>query len=159
MRRFEPVAGLGGIVLAVSLFLHWYKDTTVVFQDNLAEPVLAVYVGGSEYTAWQAFAVVDILLAIVAALAIAVPVVSLLAKGPAKPIGLEVITSVTGLIGVLLVGFRLLDPPNGAFDLRTGAWVALAGTLIAWIGSWMSLRDESTPGARPPEIPRRPVPG
>ncbi len=156
MRRFEPVAGLGGIALAVSLFLPWYKDTTVV-QNNLAEPRLA-YVGGAEYTAWEAFAVIDVLLATVAALAIAVPIVSVVAKGPAKPIGLEVITSVTGLFGVLLVVFRLLDPPHGAFELRTGAWVALAGTLIAWIGSWMSMRDESTPGAKPPDIPWRPAP-
>jgi len=90
MRRFEPVAGLGGIALAVSL----YEDTMVV-QNNLAEP---------------------------------------------------------------LVVFRPLDPPNSAFEPRTGAWVALAGTLIAWIGSWMSMRDESTPGIKAPHIPRRPAP-
>lgn len=94
MRRFEPVAGLGGIALAVSLFLPWYEDATVV-QNNLAEP---------------------------------------------------------------LVVFRALDPPNSAFEWRTGAWVALAGTLIAWIGSWMSMRDESTPGIKAPHIPRRPAP-
>jgi hypothetical protein len=25
MRRFEPVAGLGGVLLAASLFLPWYE--------------------------------------------------------------------------------------------------------------------------------------
>jgi hypothetical protein len=159
MRRFEPVAGLGGLLLAVSLFLPWYRDTTVVFQDNLAEPILAVSLGGSEVTAWEAFSVVDILLALVAALAIAVPIVSVATSGPAKAIGLEVITSVTGLLGVLLVAFRLVDAPFDGVELRTGAWLALAGALIAWAGSWMSMRDESTPGATPPDVPRRPVPG
>ena len=34
-----------------------------------------------------------------------------------------------------------------------GAWLALAGAVIAWVGSWLTLRDESTPGAVAPDIP------
>ena len=35
MRRAEPIAGLGGILLLVSLFLHWY-DGTVAIGPRLA---------------------------------------------------------------------------------------------------------------------------
>jgi hypothetical protein len=138
MRRAEPVAGLGGILLLVSLFLPWY--------------------GPGNVTGWQAFAVIDVLLALLALLAIAVPVVSAAASGPAKPIAVAVLASALGWIAVLLVVFRLLELPDGFGELRYGAWLALAGALIAWIGSWMSMRDESTPGAVPPDVPRRPAP-
>jgi len=57
----------------------------------------------------------------------------------------------------VLVAVRLVFPPDG-LDLRYGAWLALAGALLAWVGSWLSMRDESTPGAVAPEIPRRPAP-
>ena len=47
---------------------------------------------------------------------------------------------------------QLFDDPG------LGVWLGLAGALLAWVGSWMSLRDESTPGAAPPDVPRRPAP-
>jgi hypothetical protein len=128
MRRFEPVAGLGGVVLAVSLFLPWYEfvppPTAQPRADGEVLGFLVTYTGDFITTAWQSFAITGVLLAIVALLAIAVPVVSIAAKGPAKPIALEVIASVTGLIGVLLVALRLVDAPADHLELRSGAWIA-----------------------------------
>ena len=40
----------------------------------------------------------------------------------------------------------------------SGDWLAIAGAIIAWVGSWLSLRDESTPGAKPPDLERLPAP-
>jgi hypothetical protein len=137
MRRFEPVAALGGILLLVSLFLPWY--------------------GPANVTGWQALTVIDVLLALLALPAIAVPVISVATRGPAKAVGIAVIASAVGWLAVLLVAIRLVFPPDD-LALRYGVWVALAGALIAWIGSWMSLRDESTPGAVPVDVPRRPAP-
>jgi hypothetical protein len=48
--------------------------------------------------------------------------------------------------------------PFGDLELRHGAWLALAGALIAQARSRMALRDESTPGAVAPDVPRRPAP-
>ncbi len=118
MRRAEPIAGLGGILLLVSVFL-----------DNGAGRVI------------------DVILALLALLAIAVPVVSLATRGPAKSIGTAVLASALGWVAVVLTLFQLGD-----------SWLGLAGALIAWVGAWLSMRDESTPGAAPPDVPRRPVP-
>ncbi len=137
MRRFEPVAGLGGLLLLISLFLPWY--------------------GPGNVSGWQALTVIDILLALLALLAIAVPAVSVATRGPAKAVGTEVLASAFGWLAVLLVAIRLVFPPDD-LSLRYGVWLALVGALIAWIGSWMSLRDESTPGAVAPDVPRRPAP-
>ena len=102
---------------------------------------------------------IDVLLALLAALALAVPLVSLLATGPAKPVAVAVLASALGWLAVVLVGFRL---PSSGRPRRSssslGIWLALAGALIAWVGSWLSLRDESTPGAVAPDIPRQPAP-
>jgi hypothetical protein len=157
MRRAEPVAGLGGLLLLVSLFLPWYGvDATVAADgDPLVMPYLAVV---EDITGWQAFTVIDILLALLALLAIAVPVVSLATSGPAKSIGTAVLASAFGWLAVLLVAIRLVDSPADGLGLRYGAWLALAGALLAWVGSWLSLRDESTPGAVAPDVPRRPIP-
>jgi hypothetical protein len=65
---------------------------------------------------------------------------------------------VAGLGGlVLLVAIEVVFPPDDR-SLRFGAWLALTGAVIAWVGSWLSLRDESTPGAVAPDVPRRPAP-
>ena len=131
MRRGEPIAGLGGILLLVALFLPW----------------------ASTESGWAVLTLVDVLLALLALLAILVPVSSLAASGPAQPIRVAVLASAFGWLGPVLVAYELIRG-----DLRYGAWVALAGALIAWVGSWLSLRDDSTPGAVLPDVPRRPAP-
>ncbi|MDA0163798.1 hypothetical protein OM076_26240 [Solirubrobacter ginsenosidimutans] len=161
MRRAEPIAGLGGVLLLVSLFLPWYMPNLPTALDGATLQVKQFTLVVESVTAWQAFTVTDILLAVIALPAILVPVISVTTSGPAKSIGIAVIASATGWLAILLVVFRLLDPPgpNGAADLRYGAWLALAGAILAWVGSWLSMRDESTPGAVAPDVPRRPVPG
>jgi len=155
MRRFEPVAAAGGVLLLVSLFLPWYGvDLPASIGD--ASPF-----GPAEASGWQILTVIDVLLALIALPAIALPIVSITAEGPAKPIAVAVIASATGWLAVVLVAFRLLDAPGDVDEflgLRYGIWLALAGALIAWIGSWLTMRDESTPGAVAPDIQRRPAP-
>jgi hypothetical protein len=109
-------------------------------------------------TAWQAFGVVDILLALAAAAAVAIPVVTATARGPAKPVAGAIIATVAAAIAVLLAIWRLLDPPQGFYTLRYGAWLGLAATLLMLAASFAALHDERTPGAVPPDVPRRPAP-
>jgi hypothetical protein len=156
MRRAEPLAGLGGILLLVSLFLPWYGVDPNVALDGATLVTQSLY-AVEDVTGWQAFTVIDVLLALLALPAILVPVLSVASSGPAKPVAIAVIASAIGWLAVLLVAFRLVFTPDD-MAVRYGAWLGLAGALIAWIGSWMSLRDESTPGAVAPDIPRRPAP-
>ncbi len=159
-RPGELVAALGGAVLFVSLFLHWYAVDLAIRPAHPAG-VLSTFTGTlPQQTGWQAFTVTDILLAAYALLAIAVLIVAVTARGPAKPIGFEVVASALGGFAVLLVAYRILNQPgpNSIVEVRTGAWIGLAATAVAWGGSWLAMRDESTPGAVVPELPLRPAP-
>jgi hypothetical protein len=96
--------------------------------------------------------VTGVILILLGLLAFAVPIVTVTTSGPAKSIGTAVLASAFGWIGVILALIRVLD------HSETGNWIALAGALVAWVGSWLSMRDDSTPGATAPEVPRRPAP-
>ena len=160
MRRAEPIAGLGGLLLLVSLFLPWYVLDIRIVADGATLVQQHTLITGDdlpEFTGWQSLSVIDVLLAILAVLAILVPVLSVATRGPAKAIGIAVIASATGWLAIVLVGLRLIFPPDD-LAVRYGAWLALAGAVLAWVGSWLSMRDESTPGAVAPDIPRRPAP-
>ena len=93
---------------------------------------------------------IDVLLALLALLMLAVPIVSLTTRGPAKSIGTALLASAFGWLAIVLAA---IEPIGG-----DGSWLVLAGSILGWTGSWFSLKDESTPGAVPPDVPRRPAP-
>lgn len=156
MTKLRPAdlgAGAAGIALLVVLFLPWYGVRGV-----LAPAGWTAYAPLRNPSGWQAFSVVDILLAIAAALAIAIVVVTMISSGPAKPVASAVIATVASAIAVLLVIWRLLDPPQGFYTRHYGVWLGLAATLLMFVASLAALHDERTPGAVPPDVPRRPAP-
>jgi hypothetical protein len=152
VRKAEPFAGIGAILLLVSLWLPWYDL-------HWAIPVSSGAGSGDDLpsvaNAWNVLSVIDVLLALLALLMLAVPFTSLLTKGPAKAIGTALLASAFGWLAPVLVLFRLIDHIASP---RYGIWLALAGSILAWLGSWFSLKDESTPGAVAPDVPRRPAP-
>ncbi|WP_028064200.1 hypothetical protein [Solirubrobacter soli] len=157
LRRAEPFAGLGGLFLLVALFLDWYG---IEPSPDLSGEAFAQLerIPGATLSIWEAHELLPVALLIAAALAIAVPVVSLIASGPARAIGAAALASAVGWIGIALVLYALVSAPEDWPDLRAGAWLALAGAVLAWVGSWLSMRDETTPGAAAPDVPRRPAP-
>jgi len=149
MRRVrigEMVAGAAGVVLLASMFLSWYS---VSGRDD-------------SLTAWSAFSVVDILLALVALLGIALAVSQVVGRGPALPVALGVITTTLALAGTLLVLYRILNQPgpNEAIGVSIGAWIGLVACAGVFFGAWLSLSDERPRPADPvPPVPeRRPTP-
>jgi hypothetical protein len=164
LRPADVLAGIGGAVLLGSLWLHWYglDAGALIRGDDSHSTGWTLYapLGGYGATAWQAFSVIDVLLAIAALLAIGVPVSSVLARSPAMPVAFALLATVGGAIAVLLVLYRIVDQPgsNALVAVKAGAWIGLAGAVITLVGSWLALADDSTPGAVPPQVPRRPAP-
>jgi hypothetical protein len=160
LRPGDVLAGIGGVVLLGSLWLHWYAIdlSGLADGDPLAAPILAQV--APPISAWEAFSSTDILLAAVALLAIGLTLVTAVARGPAKPVAFAVVTSAVSPLAVLLVLYRIVNPPgdNQLVAVQSGAWIGLAGAVVLTVGAWLALADESTPGAVPPQVPVRPAP-
>ncbi len=159
VRSADWLAGIGGLVLFVSLWLHWYGFDADALTDG---PTIAAIGSTSvpDITAWQAFSEIDVLLALFALPAIGVPISAALSKVPTAPVAFTVVATCASFLAVLLVLFRLLDQPgsNELVAVRYGAWIGLAGAVLALVGSWLAMADEHTPGAVPPQLTVRPAP-
>jgi len=146
VRTGEIVAGVAGVVLLLSTFLEWY--TVRGRADGL--------------TAWGAFSVVDLLVALVAVLGITLAASEVIGRGPALPVAIGVITTTLALAATLLVLYRILNQPgpNDVIGVAAGAWIGLAACLGVFLGAWLSLSDERSRPADPvPPVPeRRPTP-
>ena len=146
LRYGELICGAAALVLLVATFLDWYAPR------GRAEGL----------SAWSAFTIVDLLLAVVVALGLAVLVLQLAGRGPALPVAIEVVTITLALATTLLVLYRILNQPgpNDAIEVSAGAWLGLVAVAAVTFGAWRSLGDERSRPADPPapEPERRPTP-
>ena len=95
---------------------------------------------------------IDLLLALLAFLAIALAVLQATQDSPAMPVGAGVLTATLGKVGALLVLFRIVfEPESSALEVEIGAWIALAATVAITAGGWLSLMNEHVRGL-PPDI-------
>jgi hypothetical protein len=109
------IVALAAIVLLVSLFLEWYGSLT----------------------AWEAFEIVDVLLAalalaaLMAAVGTIAPDVAYVERRWLPPIAL----------GAALIIAAQLDPPPaaGSESAATGAWLAFGAALVMVVGAILSL--------------------
>ncbi len=133
-----------------------------------------VEVHGNDLNAWEAFAGIDLVLAIAAALAIAALAVGFLSR---PPLALWLAVAGAAAVAALLIVYRLIDPPSIAFDeapdtayetgRRLGAFFGLLCTgAIAWganlAGAVAPAKGEGAAGraraGSPPRHPRPPGP-
>jgi hypothetical protein len=141
LRAGEWIAALSGVVLLVSLFLPWYG------------------VGRDDASGWEALAAVDIALALVAAFAVSLLVVTAAQPVPAVPVALSAILTPVGLIGVVLVLIRLANLPDGFDGRELGVWLGLAGAIGTVAGGAVAMSDERpSPEGSHTDLTGRPAP-
>ena len=152
LRAGEWIAGLSGLVLLVALFLPWYGDDA-----------------GSR-TGWESLGALDVLLAVLALSALAIPIVTAFHRVPAVPLAHQSLTSLVGWLAVVLVLIRVLNMPDWAVGREWGLWAALAATFGVAAGCLLAMRDErltrpgrhtdltGVPVAHPLEVEKLPPP-
>ena len=163
LRPGELIAAAGGVALLVVMFLDWYAagGTTEVGGRDIT-----ISVG---FSAWEAFDVTDILLALAALAAIMLAVLTATRRSPALPVAASVITTTAGVLATLLVLYRILNQPgpNEFIEVKFPAFLGFLCVLAIAAGGWLSMRDEQWPDAPmptdvrpapPAEGPREPAP-
>jgi hypothetical protein len=138
LRQGDVIAGLGGVALLVVMFLDWYAA------------------GGS---AWQAFSVSDLILALTAVSGIGLAVLTASRRSPALPVAASVITSTLGALATLLVFYRILNQPgpNEFVEVKLGAFLGFLAVLAVAAGGYLAIRDEEGEDA-PMPVDVRPTP-
>ena len=139
LRLGEWLAAAGGVLMIVSLFLPWYEGVS----------------------GYEALSLIDLLLTLLALLALALAVLQATRDSPALPVGAGVLAAAFGIVGVLLVVFRLIDDPFSGAEVRAGAWLGLLAALAIEVGAWRSIASEYVEGLPPdlePELRPTPAP-
>lgn len=126
LRAGEWVAAVSGLVLLVSLFLPWYDDGE----------------GSGSQTGWEAFALLDLLLAVVALAALAIPLVTASQRVPAVSIAHQSLTTLVGILTLVWVLIRVLNLPDEATGREIGLAVGCLATLGVVAGGLIAMRDE-----------------
>jgi hypothetical protein len=174
------VSACGAILLAISVFLPWYGLTFtasgVAFVQQVADQAASQFgnanlqaligaqhanlsaLAGHEFvavSAHQALKNLNIVLLLLAGLAILDALVPLARGGSSVPNGGGAAVVVLGAVATVCVGYRMLSPPSPAGDLvslslREGAWLALLGSLaIVAGGLWPTTRTTSSAASEP----------
>jgi drug/metabolite transporter (DMT)-like permease len=144
LRDGEWIALAGTIALVASLWLHWYGTRA----------------GVGERTAWQAFGILDVVLAVLALVPVALAVTQATRASPALPTFFSVMTVLAGGLAALLILIRIVAQPgpNALVTVQAGAWVAFAAAVVVAGGGWRSARVESMPGVPAPPVREMPAP-
>lgn len=132
------MAAVAGVILLAALFQPWY--------------------GTPNATAWEAFSVIDLVLAAVAVFAIALLFVTAAQKVPTVPIALDAALALAGLLALVLVLLRVASLPDGADSREWGLWQGLIGVLGINVAAWVAMRDQrlSQPG-RQTDLSGKPI--
>jgi hypothetical protein len=154
LRQGEKIAAIAGLALLVFMFLPWYG---LDGQFGQIGEQLGV---DTSIDAWGAFGGTDLLLFLIAAVAIALAVLTATQNAPALPVSASVITTGAGGLGALLVLYRIVNQPgpNDVIGVKFGVFLGLLACLGIAYGGFKALQDENTPGIPSPEPELRPAP-
>jgi hypothetical protein len=153
VRTGEWVAAAAGVLLFASLFVTWYQAEGVVAPAGATTFAPLHGVG----TGWQAFAVADVLLTVLAVSGPALLAAQATRRSPALPAALSIVAILAGTAATVIVVVHLLARPDGA-DLGAGAAMGLAGALCLLAGGWWSMATEEVRGVPAPDVEARPAP-
>ena len=154
MRRGEWIAGAGGLLLLVALFLfEWYglRVGLSAIHDSVTIDVTA--------NGWHAHTILRWLMLLTVVAALALWALTALAPTDAIPLSAAVAAVVIGGITTLCLAWRVLidEPgPNKLVSVEAGAWIGLLAAALVVVGAWLSMRDEDRSGPLP-AVPVRPL--
>jgi hypothetical protein len=142
----EKIAGASAILLFIFMFFDWF---TADVSGGSGLFTASGSVGGS---AWDALDVIPIFLVIAIVAAIGVAVVRLTDAVFEPAVSMNAVVAVLGALSVLLILYRIIDPPGGgevpglSVDINPAIGIFLGLIAAAGItyGGYRAMREEGT---------------
>lgn len=138
----EKIAGASAILLFIFMFFDWF---TV---DIDGEGLFNVSAGGN---AWDVFSLIDLFLMLTIIVALAVVVIRLTDALIEPPVSLNAVAAVLGGISVLLILYRIIDPPLDTGGLSgvdvspsLGIFLGLIAAAGIAYGAYRAMQEEGT---------------
>jgi hypothetical protein len=129
------LAGGGGALLFVTLFLPWFGKVSpfcVPLQGHSC---------GHDFDAWKVFDFTDVVLLAAALCGLAMAVLAGSSSKTDTQITSACLTVPIGLLATVLVFYRVFEPV-GKLDPRFGLFLGLAACMAITYGSWLAVRNE-----------------
>ena len=120
----EKIAGASAVLLFVFMFFDWFNASV-----SGGNGLFTASVGGN---AWEAFSWIDLLMMITVIVTVAVAVIRLSDAVFEPPFSLNAAVAILGGLSVLLILYRIIDPPGGG-DIA-GVSVDISPTVGAFLG-------------------------
>jgi hypothetical protein len=138
----ELIAGIAGFVLLIDLWFKWYGVKVS------AGGVLNNFNIGVSANAWESFGFIDIVLFLVALIAIGVATLRALDRLPDMPFPPATLLTAAGGLALLLILYRTIDTPvdthgvNGIDVTRKfGLWLGLLSAAAITYGGWRAMQE------------------
>jgi hypothetical protein len=139
----EKIAGASAVLLFIFMFFDWF---TVDISGG--EGLFSVSVGGS---AWEAFSFIDLFLMLTILVTLAVVVIRLTDALIEPPVSLNAVAAILGGISVLLILYRIIDPPGDTGGLSgvdispaLGIFLGLIAAVGITYGGYRAMQEEGT---------------
>jgi hypothetical protein len=138
LRTGEKIAGASGVALILIMFIFDWFTADVGF---------GVEVGGN---AWDTMEVIRFFILLAALAGIALAIISATQSQVDMPIATSALAAGLGGLAVLLILYRLIDPPDGGagdlVDIGRGIGVFLGLIAAAGVtyGGWLAMQEEGT---------------
>lgn len=140
----EKTSALSAVLLFVFMFFDWFGV------EVSGVPGFSGEVSGSGGSAWDALDVIPLFLMLAIVVAIGVAIVRLTDADLEPPISLNAIVAVLGALAVLLILYRIIDPPGGESfggvevdtTLKLGIFLGLVAAGGIAYGGYSAMREE-----------------
>jgi hypothetical protein len=139
----EKIAGGSAVLLFIFMFFDWFK----VDVDG-GNGLFSLSIGGN---AWEAFSTIDIILMIVILAAVAVAVIRISDAVFEPPFSLNAAVAILGGIAVLLILYRIIDPPGDTGGVpgvdispTIGIFLGLIAAAGITYGGYRAMQEEGT---------------
>jgi hypothetical protein len=138
----EKIAGLSAVLLFIFMFFDWFT-----VEVSGGEGLFSVSEGGS---AWDALDVIPIILMVAIIAAVALAIIRLTDAVFEPPVSMAAIVAILGGISVLLILYRIIDPPLDTdipgveISRSIGIYLGLLAAAGITYGGYRAMQEEGT---------------